>query len=80
MALIAGSLDAAGNFTPGDSLAKRIDDALPNRPEFGKRERREMLVAIATGIIEYLKAHDTDSFTITVNVGGTNYTGTLEIQ
>jgi hypothetical protein len=75
MALVPGSLKADGNFFEEDSLARSIDDALPNRPEFGKRERRELLIAIATGIIGYLKAHDGDSFSIAVTVSGTTHRG-----
>ena len=67
MPLTAGSLDDKGEFRDKDCMARFMDDALPNRPEFGKRERREMLIAISTGVIEYLKAHDSDSFAVTVD-------------
>lgn len=80
MPLVAGSIGANGNFVESDSLAKAIDDALPRRPEFGQKERRELLVAIATGLINYLKAHDEDSFSVTTNVGGTNYPGKVTIS
>jgi hypothetical protein len=82
MALIAGSLDVNGNFVEADSLAKSIDDALPNKPTMGQAERRQLLIAIATGMISYLKAHDTDSFSIavTVNITTGSGTGTLTIS
>ncbi len=75
MAMIAGSLDVNGNFVETDSLAKSIDDALPNKPTMGQAERRQLMIAIATGIITYLKAHDTDSFAIAVSVSLTTGTG-----
>ncbi len=75
MALIPGTLDADGDFVEADSLARSIDIALPNRPEFGQLERRQLLVAIATGIINYLKAHDDDSFQISVTVSATTHSG-----
>jgi hypothetical protein len=80
MALVAGSLNLEGNFTSQESLAAYMDQALPVTPEFAKKERREFLIAISTGIINYLKARDGDSFKITV--GGAhsgNHTATLEI-
>jgi hypothetical protein len=79
VALIAGSLNASGEFV-GDSMAKRIDDALPKRPEFAKEDRRELLIAIATGVIEYLKAHDADSFKVTVTGHNKVHQGSLDIQ
>jgi hypothetical protein len=80
VALVAGSLNADGNFTSQDSMAAYIDNALTVQPEFAKRERREFLIAISTGIINYLKAHDGDSFTITVGgVHSGTHTATLEI-
>ena len=76
MALIPGSIDALGNFVEADSLARSIDNALPNRPVTGQIERRQLLIAIATGLINYLKAHDADgSFQIGVTVSSTTHTG-----
>jgi hypothetical protein len=80
MALVPGSLTADGNFAEADSLARSIDDALPNKPEFGKRERRELLIAIAKGIIDYLKDHAHDSFEISQAVGGGGHDHTLTIK
>ncbi len=58
MALIAGTIDTTtGEFEQTDSLALRMDNALPNKPEFGKLERRQLLVAIAKGILSYLEDH-----------------------
>ena len=67
MPLTAGKLNDKGEFVDKDCMARFMDDALPSRPEFGKRERRQMLIAISTGVIEYLKAHDGDSFAVTVD-------------
>lgn len=75
MPLTPGSVNANGEFVESDSLALSIDNALPNRPAFGQRERRELLVAIAKGVINYLKAHQ-DSFKIAVTVSATSHTGT----
>jgi hypothetical protein len=66
MALTAGSLDTNDEFVPKDCMAKAIEDALPSAPEFGKRERRQLLIAIATGVINHLKAHAGDGFVVTV--------------
>lgn len=80
MALVAGTIDATGNFVEADSLAKAMDDALANKTEFGQIERRQFLIAIATGVIEYLKRHDADSFQIAVAVDGLTGSGTLTIK
>ncbi len=79
MPLTAGSLDAAGNFVDPDCMARFIDDALPDRPDFGKRERREFLIAVAAGVIGYLQAHDGDSFRIRIRGHGRPHPATLEI-
>jgi hypothetical protein len=75
MALKPGSLDANGNFQDADTLAKFIDDALPNKSDFGQVERRQLLIAIAIGIINYLKVHGTDSFSISVSVDALSHEG-----
>ena len=73
MALNPGALDAAGNWTNAECMARFIEDALPPSPPIDdpalaatvRKGRREFLIAVSTGIIEYLKAHDTDSFRVT---------------
>ena len=81
MALEPGVLDSSDNFVNPDCMAKYIEDALPplSDPELGKHDRRQFLIAISTGIIKYLKAHDHDSFSVSVMVSNTNYIGTLDI-
>jgi hypothetical protein len=83
MSLQPGKLNAAANFVNPDCMAKFIEDAMPNPadPEdSGKRGRREFLVALSTGIIEYLKAHDHDSFLVHLPAAISAQTGTLEIK
>lgn len=82
MALEPGVLDSSDNFINPDCMAKYIEDALPPppNPELGKHDRRQFLIAISTGIINYLKAHDHDSFSVNVPVASTNYIGTLDIS
>jgi hypothetical protein len=82
MALEPGILDSSDNFVNSDCMAKYIEDALPPPPdpELGKHDRRQFLIAISTGIINYLKAHDHDSFSVNVTVSSTHYIGTLDIS
>lgn len=82
MALEPGALDSSDNFVNPDCMAKYIEDALPPPPdpEAGKHDRRQFLIAISTGIINYLKAHDHDSFSMHVTISNTAYTGTLDIS
>jgi hypothetical protein len=80
VALIAGQLNELGEFVNPDCMARFMEDALPSKPDFGRRERRELLIAISTGIIEYLKAHDTDSFVVTVTGHNRAHTGRLVIS
>lgn len=83
MALDPGALDVLNNFINDDCMAKFMEDAMPEptTPEdSGKRGRRLFLIAIATGVVNYLKAHDGDSFKISVeHTGGDNHQATLEI-
>jgi hypothetical protein len=65
MPLDPGALDPNGEFVNQDCMAKFIEDALPSKPELGKRDRREFLIALSAGIIRYLKDHDDDAFAIT---------------
>ena len=75
-------LDENGDFAEPDSLAKAIEDALPNKPDLGQVELRQLFIAIATGLINYLKNHDADSFAISVSVDPNthNGSGTLTIS
>jgi hypothetical protein len=80
MGLEPGRLDGNDNFVSSDCLAKFIEDAMPepaDPEDSGKQGRRLFLIAIATGIINYLKAHDDDSFVVHLPSG--DQTGTLEI-
>jgi hypothetical protein len=78
MTLKPGAIDDEGNFFDLDCMARCMEDALPppDDPEdSGKAGRRQFFIAISTGVITYLEAHQNDSFV--VHVGAT--TGTLEI-
>ena len=93
MPLEPGTLDNSGNFINPDCMAKDIEDVLtillpPPQPsptltqdvlDTIKHQQRLFLIAISTGIINYLKAHDHDSFSVNVLVSSTNYTGTVDI-
>jgi hypothetical protein len=70
MPLNPGALDADAAFVDPDCMAKFIEDALPSKPDLGKRDRREFLIALSTGIIRYLQDHDDDSFVITLQPNG----------
>lgn len=80
MALEPGKLDDQDNFINPDCMAKFMEDALAlAHPELGQHDRRAFLIALSTGIINYLKAHEHDSFAVHVTVGSTIATGTLDI-
>ena len=89
MPLEAGTLDIAGNFVHPDCLAKYIEDSLPTPgplpadptdPVYFNTERRKFLIGFATGIINYLKEHDGDSFVVTLTNVGSGATAELEIR
>jgi hypothetical protein len=80
MALEPGVLDSSDNFVNPDCMAKYIEDALaPPDPNKGKHDRRQFLIALSEGIINYLKAHGGDSFSITVTATAGGYSATLTI-
>jgi hypothetical protein len=70
MALDPGALKDDGDFVSQDCMARFIEDALPSKPDLGKRERREFLIALSKGIIGYLREHDDDAFAITHDSSG----------
>jgi len=86
MPLNPGQIDGAGNYLDADCLARYIEINLPQGtlpgdpadPAFLLREKRRFLIGLSTGIIEYLKAHDADSFQVTVS-GGSGLSGRLDI-
>jgi hypothetical protein len=94
MALEPGTLDNSGNFINPDCMAKDIEDVLtvllpPPQPSATltqdildniKHQQRLFLISISSGIINYLKKHDHDSFSVTTKISGTNHIGTLDIQ
>jgi len=60
-----GAIDDDGNWLDPDVMARYMDDALPppNDPDdSGKAGRRQFLIAIATGVIAYFRAHQNDGF------------------
>jgi len=69
--LFAGTLDGAGNLTPG-SMSRLIDDALFVLVPPGANEhmhgRRKLALAIAQGVIGHLKAQE-QAFMVTVRDG-----------
>ncbi len=78
MALNPGAIDGNGNFLDQDCMARYMEDALPapaDPDDSGKTGRRQFLVAIATGVVDYLKAHQLDGFIVHFD----SSTGTLEI-
>jgi len=91
MTLEPGVLDDNDNFINPDCMAKYIDDYIaahtpqlpPDTPpdvlKNIKHGQRTLWIGIATGVIQYLKAHDDDSFSVSVTVSNTNYIGTLDI-
>ncbi len=88
MALEAGSVDSLGNYLSMDCMARYIEDALPPPPTSPldpsdqaamTREKRKFLIGLAKGIIDYLKAHDADSFEITLTPAGSGLSAELEI-
>ena len=91
MSLDPGAIDNnTGDFINPDCMAKDIFDAMnqlmplpqsqlpPDTLHEIQKTQRLLAIAISTGIIEYLKAHDSD-FKITVNPPGL-YTATLIIS
>ena len=89
MPLEPGAIDNSGNFTNPDCMAKDIYDAMnqlmplpdmaPDILNDIERKQRLLAIAFSTGIINYLKAHASDSFSVKVTIGNTVYLGTFEI-
>ena len=67
MKLNPGALDVFDNFVDADCMARHMEDAMPappTRDDSGKRGRREFLIAVSTGVIAYLRAHQGDAFEV----------------
>ena len=86
MSLNAGQLLANNEFADPDCMARFMEDSMlnlmgkPQDPEdSGKRGRRLFFIAVSTGVIEYLRAHDTDGFRVSISQVGTTLNGALEI-
>jgi hypothetical protein len=83
MALKAGELNDNDNFRDPDCMAKLMEDALPapaDPDDSGKKGRREFLIAISTGVINYLQQHADDSFVVDVQTEGSHdHQATLQI-
>jgi len=70
MILKPGATDDDGNWLDPDVMARYMDDALPppdDPDDSGKAGRRQFFIAIATGVIDYLRAHHGDGFAINNN-------------
>jgi ketosteroid isomerase-like protein len=83
MALQAGDLDALDEFIDPDCMAAFMEQEMPkpvDPRDPGKKGRRDFLIALSRGIINYLKAHDTDSFAVHVTSGNQTLNGQLEID
>ena len=83
MPLQPGFLGFGDEFIDEDCMARFMEKAMPDPldpNDSGKRGRREFLIAISTGIIDYLKQHEQDSFVVHVAVNGQQIEGTLEIK
>ena len=83
MGLKAGELDGNDNFKDADCMAKFMEDAMPepaDPDDTGKRGRREFLIAISEGVINYLHEHAGDSFVVDVKTESSHdHPATLEI-
>ena len=80
MALDPGRIDDNGEWLDSDCMARYMEDAMepPADPEdSGKVGRRQFLIAISTGVIEYLNAHENDGFVVHLPGGDT---GSLELR
>ncbi len=78
-----GTIDDDGNWLELDAMAIYMEAALPESPDkedSGKFGRRQFLIAISTGVIDYLRLHQNDAFVTHTDVGGTVHNGTLEIK
>jgi hypothetical protein len=78
-----GSIDADGNWTEWDGMARYMEAALPepaDPEDSGKFGRRQFLIAVSTGVIDYLRLHESDGFTVRTNVNGTDFTGKVELK
>jgi hypothetical protein len=82
MVLKPGKLDLFDNFVDPDCMARFMEDAMPPPPtqeDSGKRGRREFLIAIASGVIAYLRQHQTDGFTVR-DLNSANAVARIEIN
>jgi hypothetical protein len=80
MSLRPGEIDELGNWLDEDCMAQYMEAAMdpPADPEdSGKAGRREFLISIATGVIDYLKVHQSDGFIVHLPGGDT---GSLELR
>ena len=66
-----GKIDDDGNWLDLDVMARYMEDALPppEGEDSGRAGRRAFFIAIATGVIEYLRAHHADGFLTYVDSG-----------
>jgi hypothetical protein len=81
--LKAGEVDAAGNWLDPDVMARYMEDALPKSPDpedSGKLGRRQFLIAISTGVLDYLRLHQGNGFVVHTVIGSDDHTGTLELR
>jgi hypothetical protein len=74
-----GEIDSDGDWLDLDVMARFMEDALPPSPDpddSGRVGRRRFLIAIASGVIGYLRHHQADGFVVHFD----SSTGSLEIR
>jgi hypothetical protein len=91
MPLEPGALDDNDDFINPDCMARYIDDFMvshtpplpantpPDVLKNVKHGQRTLWIGIATGVIQYLKAHAGDSFQITITASPSGDKATLTI-
>jgi hypothetical protein len=87
VSLNAGQLLGNNEFADPDCMARHMEEAMlaltgppPDPDDSGKRGRRLFFIAISSGVIEYLKAHDTDSFRVNLTLQNGILNGTVDIR
>jgi len=78
-----GAIDGDGNWVEWDGMARYMEAALPaptDPEDSGKLGRRQFLIAISTGVIDYLRRHQGDGLAVHTTVSGTDHIGGVEVK